>query len=79
MRWPPRWLTARRLHGALIHAALLLFGLDLLGQVWPWFGEWWSDKAHFVVAFAAFLESFGEASLIYASHKLKEEVTPAAT
>lgn len=75
--WPPHWLTSARLHAALIHAALLLFGLDLLGQAWPWFGSWWENKAHFVVAVAAFLESFGEASLIYAGHKLKQEIETA--
>jgi hypothetical protein len=36
-----------------MHAALLLFGLDLIAALWPRFGQLLGDRAHIVVALAA--------------------------
>jgi hypothetical protein len=53
-------------HWALIHAALVLFALDIVAEFWPAFGAWWSARYHMWVAVAAF-------SALLAENYIKEE------
>jgi len=45
-----------KVHNTLLHIALGFFALDLAGTMVPPVGRFLGDRAHFVVAIAAFFE-----------------------
>lgn len=60
----PRKLL-RASYTALLHALLLTFFLDVLAQVWPWFGSFWHGQdARFVVGAVALIEHVGHSLIV---------------
>lgn len=52
--------VVHRVRWAMIHTGLLLFGLDFLAALWPWFGAWWEHRQHLAIGFAAFSVALAE-------------------
>lgn len=60
-----------RIHAAMVHTAVLIFGLECLSYCWPWLAAWWTDKRGAVIAVGAFMESLGAVSLCYTGFRMK--------